>query len=372
MKKYLVCVLFLLAFAVPRMAQAQCVSNVPDVVRLGESYCITVCEDDFFYSFIVEGLDRDEAGIPIFTLRSGCNYHENGCNENCTPIAVPFDGQEIVWSGPYEDPFAGLVYWANGDCIELQTYLNHDSVWVVEIVTYCSGCFCFTFDRQLPVELAGFDASIGDNQVTLNWTTASEADIDRYEILRDGRQIDHVNSLGSSTVSQSYSWIDNNVVNGTSYSYSLVAIDINGQRDVLRTLDGVTPALGAGQVNSYALHQNYPNPFNPSTQISYDMKEAGHVSLKVYNLIGQEVATLVNGQVAAGRHVANFNGASLASGVYMYKMSTNGFNAVQKTENHFAGDSHEHSFTTHQHCHPRAAAAGLRHALRHHAKSARR
>jgi hypothetical protein len=72
----------------------------------------------------------------------------------------------------------------------------------------------------------------------------------------------------------------------------------------------------------YTLHQNYPNPFNPSTVIRYDLPKTGNVSLKVYDLYGREVATLVDGMKAAGTHQETFTAQSLASGVYFARLKT--------------------------------------------------
>ncbi len=79
----------------------------------------------------------------------------------------------------------------------------------------------------------------------------------------------------------------------------------------------------------FQLQQNYPNPFNPSTDISYTITKAGNVTLKVYNMLGQEVATLVNGYQAANTYKVNFNASGLSSGVYFYKLST-GSNEMTK------------------------------------------
>lgn len=81
---------------------------------------------------------------------------------------------------------------------------------------------------------------------------------------------------------------------------------------------------------SYVLHQNYPNPFNPSTVIRYALPEGGPVSLKVYNLLGQEVQTLVDGMEAAGSHTVVFNAGSLASGIYFYRLASHSFTEVKK------------------------------------------
>ena len=80
----------------------------------------------------------------------------------------------------------------------------------------------------------------------------------------------------------------------------------------------------------YALSQNYPNPFNPSTVISYALPKSGFVSLKVYNLLGKEIAVLVNGEMAAGNHSVTFDASGLASGIYLYTLNTGGVRETRK------------------------------------------
>ncbi|MGD1044610.1 MAG: T9SS type A sorting domain-containing protein [Bacteroidota bacterium] len=80
----------------------------------------------------------------------------------------------------------------------------------------------------------------------------------------------------------------------------------------------------------YALNQNYPNPFNPTTQIEYSVPERGNISLKVYNLLGEELATLFTGVQQAGNHVATFDGAGLTSGVYFYRLQAGNFSVTKK------------------------------------------
>jgi hypothetical protein len=83
-------------------------------------------------------------------------------------------------------------------------------------------------------------------------------------------------------------------------------------------------------VSHYALHQNYPNPFNPTTTISYDILTASDVSLKVYDLLGREVATLVTGQQTSGRHSVTFDARNLASGVYLCRLTAENFAATTR------------------------------------------
>jgi hypothetical protein len=82
--------------------------------------------------------------------------------------------------------------------------------------------------------------------------------------------------------------------------------------------------------NAYNLYQNFPNPFNPSTVIRYDLPKEGFVILKVYNIIGKEVCTLVNGVKQAGNHFVTFDASNLPSGLYIYSIKTKDFSSVRK------------------------------------------
>jgi len=106
--------------------------------------------------------------------------------------------------------------------------------------------------------------------------------------------------------------------------------------DVVR---GVSPEFSGETVSltklgelpqAYALRQNYPNPFNPKCKVAFDMPNAGHAQLHVFNVLGQKVATLVDGHLEAGSHVVEFDGTNLSSGVYFYRLETNGFSKTHK------------------------------------------
>jgi hypothetical protein len=88
---------------------------------------------------------------------------------------------------------------------------------------------------------------------------------------------------------------------------------------------------GSGQVpHRYLLEQNYPNPFNPETEIGYQVPEARHVILKIYDLVGREVATLVNEIKSPGRHEVTWDASGLASGIYLYRMQAGEYVATKK------------------------------------------
>lgn len=102
-----------------------------------------------------------------------------------------------------------------------------------------------------------------------------------------------------------------------------------GDHELLDVVVGVEDGLSTVP-DAYSLGQNYPNPFNPSTQINFALPSSGYVTLKVYNLIGQEVATLINGYMEAGSHYVNFNASGLTSGIYFYSINAGNFTSTKK------------------------------------------
>ncbi len=205
-------------------------------------------------------------------------------------------------------------------------WLSHPTC--ADLVRWCVGDSCGAVDGPLPVELVGFNAVSGNGLVELSWATASESGLDRFEVLRNNVMATSVAATNDAAGS-SYAWTDHDVVNGNTYDYSLVAVDMNGHRQELAT-ESAQPGVDAGVITEYALHQNYPNPFNPSTGIRFDLLEAGYVTLKLYNVTGQEIASLVNGERTAGRHTVTFDASALPSGVYLYQLSVNGFVSAKK------------------------------------------
>jgi hypothetical protein len=108
------------------------------------------------------------------------------------------------------------------------------------------------------------------------------------------------------------------------------ATEMDRIQKVLDTGRPYGTAVAAAQIpQAFQLQQNYPNPFNPSTVISYSLEKAGNVTLKVYNMLGQEVATLVNGFQTVNTYNVTFNASSLSSGIYLYELRT-GSNVVTK------------------------------------------
>ncbi len=182
----------------------------------------------------------------------------------------------------------------------------------------------------LPVELVTFDVSVLDKNVTLTWITASELNNSGFEIQRIDKtkniwkEIGFIEGKGTTSEIQYYSFIDENVPSGK-YRYRLKQVDFDGTFEYSEIIEVVV-----GTPTEFSLGQNYPNPFNPSTTINYSIPEFSFVTLKVYDVLGSEVATLVNEDKSVGSYEVEFDANELTSGIYFYKIQAGSFVETKK------------------------------------------
>ncbi|OGU71965.1 MAG: hypothetical protein A2V93_05840 [Ignavibacteria bacterium RBG_16_34_14] len=182
----------------------------------------------------------------------------------------------------------------------------------------------------IPVELTSFSASVGIGQVNLNWQTATETNNYGFEVERKaaGQEFAKVGFIaghGTTTEVKNYNFIDNSVSSG-SYTYRLKQVDLDG---TFAYSDEVEVDLAP---TTYSLAQNFPNPFNPSTKISFSLPVESNVTLKIFNVIGQEVMSLVKGTLNAGSHNLDLNASNLNSGVYFYTLEAQGIDGSSFSE----------------------------------------
>ncbi len=183
----------------------------------------------------------------------------------------------------------------------------------------------------VPVELLAFTSSVSGNNVILNWSTATEVNNRGFEIERaliaespGWQRIGFVPGNGTTSEVRSFSYTDQGL-NPGGYLYRLKQIDYDG---TLKYYDQIQVEISVPF--NFTLRQNYPNPFNPNTTISYSVPQNSLVNIKVFNIIGQEVSTLVNEVKPAGNYQMNFDGNGLASGTYLVKMQAGNFNSIIK------------------------------------------
>ncbi len=184
--------------------------------------------------------------------------------------------------------------------------------------TICTG--------PLPVTISSFLASVNRNNALLSWVTETELNNSGFDIERKSaketsgwQKISFVHGNGTSNERKNYSFADKKLAVG-SYQYRLKQIDYNGNFNYYNLVNDVVVAAP----HSFSMTQNYPNPSNPRSKIDYEIPINGKVSIKLYNMIGQEVINIVNEVKEAGYYSAEFDGSNFASGVYFYRISAEG------------------------------------------------
>jgi hypothetical protein len=189
----------------------------------------------------------------------------------------------------------------------------------------------------LPVELTSFSAMINGKNVELHWSTATETNNHGFEIERKEMNqstgasmnqwvnLGFVEGAGTSNAPRSYSFIDASASGAV--EYRLKQVDRDGSFSYSATVEA-NISLSPGE---YALHQNFPNPFNPATVIRFAVPNDQYVTVKVFNLLGQEVRTLFDGMVPGGEmQSVKFDASNLSAGVYYYSMKSAGTTEVKK------------------------------------------
>jgi len=181
----------------------------------------------------------------------------------------------------------------------------------------------------IPVELTAFSATVNKNDVRLDWTTATELNNLGFEIQRKDKEgnfesLGFINGKGTTTETNEYSFVDIKVDAGN-YTYRLMQKDYDGTFAYSQEVE-VEISLPL----EYSLEQNYPNPFNPTTTISYSIPSDNFVTIRLYDVLGNEVITLVNEQKQAGKYEMLFNASNIASGVYYYQINSGTFTQTRK------------------------------------------
>ncbi|HSD63727.1 MAG TPA: T9SS type A sorting domain-containing protein [Ignavibacteriaceae bacterium] len=259
--------------------------------------------------------------------------------------AITTDGG-VTYTSIYETspngaygPEVETLNFTGTDGMQLAFYFNGNSY---NFTTWAIDDVLLTDLDYVPVELISFNVSVIGGNVILNWTTATETNNRGFDVQRsfrknsfgevgsqseellsemsDWEKIGFVAGAGTNTEPRSYSFTDENVANGT-FSYRLKQIDFDGSVNYSNIIEVIinTP-------DQFSLSQNYPNPFNPSTEIRFSLAEKSKVVLKIYNSLGQEITTLVNGTLDTGSHNVSFMVPNIASGIYFYTLHAEGNN----------------------------------------------
>lgn len=284
------------------------------------------------------------AGQPAPQVNLGNIENADTTDDGMNIIFGNIQGSDVydLYNNTLETVYAQNNDWGVYDSASIENHIFH----FVDDSTF--GLVIFTpFSGPIPVELASFTANISGNSVILNWSTGSEVNNMGFEIEKlkvspgDGKlksqksnesgweKIGFVEGKGTTTEIQNYSFKDDPALthnlpagrqglNHTLY-YRLKQIDFDGSVNYSNVVE-VEFTLPA----EFILEQNYPNPFNPTTVIGYRLPLGGDVTLKVFDVLGKELRTLVDEYRPAGSYEIDFDASSFSSGVYFYQLLITG------------------------------------------------
>lgn len=248
--------------------------------------------------------------------------HSEGVIINGTGSQTTTDGRWGDYSMMSVDPSDDQTFWYTTEYFKTTSFAG----WSTRIAS-------FSLSSIVPVELASFTANTTErNSVLLSWVTATELNNKGFEVERlvngEWDVVGYIDGNGTTTEINSYQFEDaiSSNVKSTSLMYRLNQIDLDGTSTYSQVVNvefNNTPTV-------YSLSQNFPNPFNPETSISFSLPKSEHVTLEVYDILGNRVSVLVNEVREVGTHTVSFNATALSSGVYLYKITAGNFNSSKK------------------------------------------
>jgi hypothetical protein len=253
----------------------------------------------------VDGLVKDQNGVPLAGIR--VDYLISGANAG-----------------------AGFAFTDNNGVAQYcytGTNVGYDTI--IGSSGSLSDTVLKIWQSALPVDLTSLTANVNEKNVTLNWTTASEINNSGFDIERAKAgvwtKVGFAEGNGNTNGIRNYEFTDRNVNSGK-YNYRLKQIDFNGNFEYFNLANEVE----VGIPDKFSMSQNYPNPFNPNTKIAFGLPKDGNTVLKIYDMNGKLVRTLINDFRAAGYYTIDFNASDISSGVYFYKLENNGISKVMK------------------------------------------
>ncbi|NOS86103.1 MAG: T9SS type A sorting domain-containing protein [Ignavibacteria bacterium] len=187
------------------------------------------------------------------------------------------------------------------------------------------------YDYPMPVTLESFTSAVSGRNVKLCWKTSQEINNTGFDIERRSEfdikwmKTGFVQGSGTTNEEKNYSF-DDNGLNTSKYNYRLKQINYNGSFEYYNLNNDVV----VGKPVNCDVSQNYPNPSNPSSQIKFQISADANVTLKLYDIQGREIKTLIDDFLVAGYYSANFDGTNTASGIYFYRLNAAGYSKTLK------------------------------------------
>ncbi len=274
----------------------------------------------------------------LAAIQMNGSWDDDATKKKSAKPSIFTDGENSLFIDPEVNNAVYDCSTKNSDPSILRLAVNNSSNWLVSDniealqldIPYCTD--------PLPVEVTTFTISTQNNSIELKWETATEVNNYGFEIQRQiqvssienqdkhqsWKNLSFVEGNGNSNSSKFYNYIDKTISSGK-YSYRLKQIDIDGSFEYSDIVE-----VDLGLPNEFLLSQNYPNPFNPTSSIQFSLPRGTNVRLLVYNLIGKQVAELVNQNMNAGNHKITFDASALSSGIYYYKLISGEYISTKK------------------------------------------
>jgi hypothetical protein len=325
-------------------------------------FAIGIVDWDFSTSYYVDFQGWAESNEPYLVVTFdwclSCLPPNPPSNLTAQVIFNPSPQVQLNWQDNSYNEYGFKIYRKYGSPSDPGNYFVIDTVFtnitqfidtsVLPESTYTYRVFSFnpygqngsntaTIAVPIPVELISFTSEVEEDVVTLFWQTVTETNNSGFEVERsqmskvksqtEWQKLGFVEGKGTTTEIQSYSFTDK--PEPGKYKYRLKQIDFDGSFEYSSEIETEVKAP-----NVFSLEQNYPNPFNPSTMISYQLAVNSNVTLKVYDVLGNEVATLVDEYRQSGKYEVDFNSSSIkhlpSSGIYFYQLRAGSFVETKK------------------------------------------
>jgi photosystem II stability/assembly factor-like uncharacterized protein len=270
------------------------------------------------------GMCAGNGGTVLLSTDGGESWHTQNSGTTNKLNEITFTNSSTVWIAGANGTILNTANlgdnWTSYDMVtenELTSisFTNENTGWFAGM----NGTMFKYHNNVVPVELISFTAKLNNDLVQLNWQTATEINNQGFEIercidMKNWENIGFAEGHGTISSPQNYSFTDRNAVGGNKIKYRLKQVDFDGKYKYSNEVEvEIVPA-------EFVLYQNYPNPFNPSTKIKYSVRETSLITIKVFDIIGAEIETLVDKEMPEGSYEITWNAANLPSGVYFYQL----------------------------------------------------
>lgn len=283
------------------------------------------------FSFLDEntGYALKEDGTVIKTYDKGDSYITLGNIGNLSGKKIVFKDSLHGWIGTY----SGIYYSSDGG---YTWQIEFPSLNIMDMKIHNNKLFALTSGEVImrrdlgpvPVELISFTGTTEHGKVHLKWSTATELNNKGFFVEKKNgswgfNSLTFIPGKGNTTEKQDYSYSES--VDPGKYTYRLKQVDYNGGINYSEETE-----VNYNAPTGFVLEQNYPNPFNPATVIKYNIPIKAQVTLRVYDILGKEISTLVNEEKEQGAYSVQFNAFALSSGIYFYQLKANEYTTFKK------------------------------------------